>query len=735
MPRFVDYVRHGWQICEIPPGRKSPLYEDWNLRGITAARAMRAKGAGLLHALSGTCAIDIDHMPYAKPWLAERGIDLDSLMAADDAVMISSGRRYRAKLLYSMKVPLRTLKPDGQGLELRCASAEGTSVQDVLPGSIHPDTGEPYVWEFGPLGDWRTPPAIPAALKALWRAEAGTVVVQRSKPLPATNPELVKLVAKYDPDVGYEDWYRIGAALHHETNGGEDGFDIWDSWSSGGEKYKGPEDLRSHWNSFKSTKGKRVVTVGSLRQGDVAEADDFDIVPEDVVAEAKEDVRNKKKKSKNDAIDFLVDRLVFVNNSERYFDTKRHRLITTDNTIDHMFRSVMPKKDGRRINPVNLLKDTDKKRHVDALGFMPGGKTIFEFDGSTYANNWMDDGISDLEPTEEEVELIEWLLERIDDKKYRKYLTQFYGHVVQHPSVKINSAPLIWSAIEGNGKNTLLKNIPECLVGKRYSKDVDKKLLNSDFNDFLAGAHHISFPEFRALARGDRSEIVDRLKPWITDSTVAMNPKGLPSYTMPNYFFITASSNKSDAALINDNDRRWAVHELKAPAMTKEEIDRVHTNFFKTSRAAGVLRHYFRRVDLTGFNPGAKAPRTKDHNEMVKASASSEEQLLKTLWEERTEDFDRDIVITRVVADYVRKNSAYRHISDNMVARILLGPPFNGIAHIWRKPGKGTRRGIVLFNKDKWKHASGAAIEHHIEMGDDDDNDDEMNVDNDDQWM
>jgi hypothetical protein len=41
-------------------------------------------------------------------------------------------------------------------------------VQDVLPPSIHPETGKPYQWAG--KGNWRAIPTIPSALLTVWQS-------------------------------------------------------------------------------------------------------------------------------------------------------------------------------------------------------------------------------------------------------------------------------------------------------------------------------------------------------------------------------------------------------------------------------------------------------------------------------------------------------------------------------------------------------------------------------------
>ena len=175
-----DLLDVGLSLVPIPLGEKGPNTKDWNLRHncITdASRSGHLSGLniGLAHAYctpSPTCALDIDHYPHAKDWLASHSIDLDSLWSAQDAVVILSGKKNSMKLLYRLPANLSPLEskkktgPDGaSALEFRCATKDGKTVQDVLPPSIHPD-GHQYRW-MG-KGDPGHMPEIPPPLLQVW---------------------------------------------------------------------------------------------------------------------------------------------------------------------------------------------------------------------------------------------------------------------------------------------------------------------------------------------------------------------------------------------------------------------------------------------------------------------------------------------------------------------------------------------------------------------------------------
>lgn len=285
----ADYVREGLVLVPIPRGSKGPGHKSWNRREncITdpAQTATLRGNIGLAHAYSGTCCIDVDALDGARAWLAERGIDIDALLNAQDAVLVSSGRPNRAKLLYRIAAPLASLKLAGRALEFRCATRDGLTVQDLLPPSQHP-SGQRYRWEYAEslVGHWSMLPPIPAALLALWKsllspqrsalAKGSAADGELSVPEPRAGlgfGELATLLQSIDPDVHYDNWLRVLMAVHHETAGSATGFELVNEWSAKGRKYRGTKEIRQHWNSFNPDRSE-IVGAAWLRKFSVDQA-------------------------------------------------------------------------------------------------------------------------------------------------------------------------------------------------------------------------------------------------------------------------------------------------------------------------------------------------------------------------------------------------------------------------------------------------------------------------------
>jgi len=297
-PSFRELIEHGLALCALDRYQKGSTTDRWNENPIPAEAADGLDGAGILHVQSKTAAIDVDNIELARPWLFERGVDLDALLNASDAVRIESGRPGRTKLLYRLSNPLRTVKPKGSGLELRCATREGKSVLDVVPPSLHPLTRQPYRWVYPEplIGHWSNLPPIPASLLAIWREEAEPLETVPSAPAPTGATPTIPLdelrailfnnPTDFDPNCDRDEWRDVGMALHFATRGSESGLMLWDEWSrtatrigsNGKVVYWGSDHLKSQWESFKLDRSNPITDARFHRLRAPARAEEFPIV-------------------------------------------------------------------------------------------------------------------------------------------------------------------------------------------------------------------------------------------------------------------------------------------------------------------------------------------------------------------------------------------------------------------------------------------------------------------------
>ena len=270
------YIRHGWSLIPIPPNTKGPRSPKWNLRENalkSQADLPTGYGIGLAHAYSGTMALDIDNWLLTKSLLTDKGIDLDALYRAPDAVIIHSGKEGHGKLLYKMPfgaaLPSKKIIHSGStAYELRCATANGLTVQDVLPPSIHPETRLPYSWAGG--GHWERLPMIPQALLDLWNTlldQDKERVICTGGAIDASWEDIRQALDTVPASCSRDEWVCVGMALHWagtETNQLDSALQLWNEWSATSElKYQGERDILTQWMSFRSDKSN-AVKLGTL---------------------------------------------------------------------------------------------------------------------------------------------------------------------------------------------------------------------------------------------------------------------------------------------------------------------------------------------------------------------------------------------------------------------------------------------------------------------------------------
>ncbi len=737
---FPEYVKNGWALCRVNPGSKGPTGAaavGWQKKQNairTVGEAAALPGAGLLHAWSGTAALDIDKFDVAEEWLRERGVDLRALLTAKNCVQISSGREGRYKLLYLLPEPLASKKlapykalsaktgkeEQYHGFELRCANAQGESVQDVLPPTIHPETGREYRWAYGDdlCGDWRNLPEIPPELHRLWLGELSTghAPTGPQAPAGATSSELEKLLAEEDPS-DYDTWIEIGQIVHHETQASTAGLAMFDQWSQRSSKYAGAAETEAKWRSFHfDTANPR--TIGSLRRKAVAEITAFPVAePEKAPEKTPADIE---KEGWDQVRGLLEPRLVFVAGQDCYFDmTSRGEPWLSDRSVRHMFCPHMPvitpePKDGKppksmKPDPVMFLQNSKSKTIVDAVGIHPGAGRLFAEDGKRYVNRYYPQKITPLVPLPHEEEAFLFLWSRIKDQTLQKWLMKFFAHALQKPGVKIQSAPLLYSAETGTGKNTICNVIPQLLFGQQWVRTISGNVLASQFNDTVGETWWLYLEELRSGAsKPERVATTNKLKAWITDNVIEVHPKGLKPFNIRNRIQVTGTSNFDDAVQLDNNDRRWAVGEMHDSIKERDALDLYA--FLNHERAPGVLHYIFRKTDITGFNPTARAPSTVAKVAMIRAGVGAWESLLIEHMAAGRAPFDKDIF---------RLQDAYEAlvgrgpVSQHALRNVLVKSPF----HCEQLPNTSKMRLYAWRNIDKWRKQPESARVRYLETG------------------
>lgn len=759
-----QYLATGWKLCRISPGTKGPRDKEWNVAGHeirTPEGFPLGYGVGLLHAWSGTMALDIDNYPVARAWLLERGVDLDELMNADDAVQIVSGRADSAKLLYRCAsrqsatcAEYASTNKNGEpitksALDFRCASGTGNTVQDALPPTVHPGRGLPYEWALGPFAAWQYPPPLPSSLEAIWDElilPATTALPQVAVPSGAAPTQIEAWLKTQDPGMCRNDWIVIGMKLHAEYQAAPAGFEVWQKWSAGSPKWDdvARQSMWGIWKGFK-LEGRALATLDSDLRSMPAEATEFEFVPPDrsgatttlnslVETEPAEHRENR---------ELMQDYVVLLTSAAMpYYLLPGHpnpklKIAAGNTGVDltfNQFNALMapylkPVPTGTRGIPMkphasDVIADAGWRHEAKIKAFRPGGDWLYsEDDGHNYLNAWRGKEIEPVKPTEREIEPLEWLLRRVLDDHgkagnvgdFQIWLCRLYSYVLQNPGIKVKWAPLLYSKMPGTGKTTLMQTIPEILFGDQFVLPMTHEVLRTPF---ATAEFNIKWWVHIAEMHSDAGKvdarfIANKLKPWITDRNIIIHPKNINAHSVRNYLQFTASSNDEDALYLEEDaeDRRWLVGQMLNIALTTEEKAFLNPLFGdeRNPKAAGWLKYWFMERDLREFSPDESPPSTMAKKKVQLQSRSVWEDKVFAAFEDGAPPFDKDVVRPRDLTEglLIRYN-----ITLSQAKRLL-----EKIGAVEMKRTDDDRSLYCVRNGALWAQAKPHEVKEHLRSG------------------
>ena len=210
----------------------------------------------------------------------------------------------------------------------------------------------------------------------------------------------------------------------------------------------------------------------------------------------------------------------------------------------------------------------------------------------------------------------------VTDKNYCDILTDFLAYMVQQPGKKIRWAVLLQGA-EGCGK-TFLARAAGAVLGREHVAEVGANvLIKSDWNDWAAGSQLVSFEEIRVVGK-NRHEVMNKIKPVITNDSVSINERFRNMRTVRNYSNYLMFTNYRDALALGEGDRRYFI--IESALQTKEQVLALPEGYFERlfgmlERNAGGLRAYLEEWEFSPFfDPDGHAPVTTFRDKLIEGA-------------------------------------------------------------------------------------------------------------------
>lgn len=492
-------------------------------------------------------------------------------------------------------------------------------------------------------------------------------------------------------------WTSVAMAIHHETDGSEDGWELLDELS---EKYAGYDSAnnRKRWDSFDSEKRSLGGTttyatlvfyakeaneavyekmVNAIRKADTLP--DLKAVVKKLAARQLEtgtrealvaavherfralDFKVTKKRVEemlayqqsisgptvypawctdyvySQEAKAFIHRRFFSELSKDAYDASFARyLLTADDIVKRKYR-VSASDYATNVAQIEIVTGSRYAPYAD--------EGIFHDGHARYINRFRLDSMTPVpEELDDEDEAAIAVVENFfnvnfPDELERRYVLEWLAHVAKDPRQRMTYALVIQGA-PGSGKS-IIGEMMKAIVGESNVGSIANSEIKSEFSGWADG-HLLKVVE-EVSVKGHRFDIMNNLKEKITNSTLSIVRKGRDGVLIRNTASYLMFTNEIDGLFIDENDRRYLV--VSQHFQTTDEIKSYladHPDFFKNVENAfrkhpGALRKWLHDLPVSeDFNPASgRAPtNTKARAAMIDASRDAFQDELEALLED-----------------------------------------------------------------------------------------------------
>lgn len=656
MQYFKDFgpklFENGYEPIPVVPNAKRPSIKNWNDIEITGDMVSGWANNGKAEDSTGTrCRylptldIDVQHRAFVEQIVAEA-----------DSVLGRTVRRVgalpKAALFYRCSEPFTKMSsrvyvsPDGKRHKVEIL---GDGQQCVVFG-VHPDTKKPYRFVGKNLAEVHRdelPIMTPEKAQQIigyfeanipkdWKVAGmeGTMgggrieddfdrIVDNAKaPLDISVERVRRILYDISPDVSYDVWCnRIGKALYHQFDGGLDGLELWDEWSSGGSSYESGL-CEKKWSTF-STHAKGVAKTVTFAT---------------VMKLAKEH-----RKLRNTLDGFLI-HFIYVATGDLIYDLTKppHHSLLKALEFKHAVAGIKhdvpapTQADPDRTKTVPLFQtwfNHEERKTAQGTRFDPTKGRVFEDDhGLTWVNSFHLPECRNVYDPDKLRIFFDHMLYLIPCDVEREWFIGWLAFNLQRPGDRCLVTPLHVAVHHGTGRGWIVQCLNR-LLGVWNCKKAKMPQLAGEgsgvFNDYLDDSLLVCIEEVREGSK--RYQISDKVRDTLSDPYMDVNVKYGRKSTKRVYANFFMMSNHPDALTLTEEDRR--INVLTGPDYLQPL--EYYQKLYDWLDTDGVdhLRAYLMHKDISTFN-WQRSMKTPGRSLMIESNRSETEQAFFAFLEE-----------------------------------------------------------------------------------------------------
>lgn len=515
----------------------------------------------------------------------------------------------------------------------------------------------------------------------------------------------------------YSTWITGGAALHHETEGSTEGYELFDRWSQTGTSYKGRDETWFKWNSFKDIPGG--ATVGTIIFWLNESGTDVP-APGAPAPEAVAPVTQAPAGPVN-TLPIALQRFMYLKGTNEVADFHTKEIVKFENA-----KKAMSQHDFAR--PRSRVKDSFMERWMGdpqviigyGLRFFPdANKPIITEGELNYFNIYKPPVFGTARASAEDLQFF------LDHLKYIQpeqivldFNLRVWALKRRKPWLK-TAAALFVTPVQQTGKTAIILML-RYMTGTEYVISVPAKELSSNatqFNEYLDG----SIYNFCDEAKFDQSAY-DTLKRYVFETRQSINKKNGLKGTVETFSSWIIFSNHLNTAVLDEGDQRLVVsigrERRKDDAYYKKLFDLIND---PSGALVNSFVEYLDNLDLAGFNH-RMPPWSNAKAAMVKSSKNDAQMLIESLIADELGPCMFDVVSANIVHGYLKISADVTHSRKTTSAILEKLTAINNLDNYFvtvDPPGQGgdplfnskRQRGLIcLRNYDKWKNAGNAAL-------------------------
>ncbi len=414
-----------------------------------------------------------------------------------------------------------------------------------------------------------------------------------------------------DPDIAYEKWLEIGMSLHHECDGGQEGFKLWDEWSEKGRSYK-ERECAYRWETFNTHADRNKVTLKTLFKlardqgwdGNLADdpkgielakiqrrrqLEDFDRYHGLAMVEGRALVVYRER---NANMDQMTTVFASPKDLSTFYKNKRIPKITESGQKKISLTT-------EEIVPVWLSMTS--RRTYSQLMFHPHPDMVAgarEMPDTEEYNLYQ--GLA-IRPHPGDCTLIlqhireVWCSGNLDDYEY---VLNWLARMFQEPQTQ-GKTVIVLSSGEGAGKNIIVDALVSAF-GKHAFTCTRSEDLTGKFNDHL-GTSVLVFAN-EAIWGGDKA-LEGALKAMVTDPILPIEKKYLPKFTVRNCTHLIVASNNDWVVPVGWDDRRFVFLELSGHRVGDSTYFKALAHQIDNGGLEAFVHFLLRERNIAGFDP------------------------------------------------------------------------------------------------------------------------------------